>query len=631
MFAIRSLGKWLIGVLTLGVVAPLASAEDPPKSPTEELAWSKESNGLVGRLEIPLGVYYSMYCTETYLRLKNVGSSSLAVPQRIWLNARSPYGCEVEAAEQRTWRRVWWDYEQDEDRKREEEEVPIHEPPTLVTLRPGESTLCVLEGWFAASLRTKDQIRMVFRGKRAIREGAWTGRLDLPAVPLQLAEAQQKALYGSIPCPEHLPALSTVRGGFLNSDGEDSDYSCLHLTNNGLLWQLKLYPAGQVASQMERRLAAEADVHVQLHYAVEAALRGSEDGRRVIRERLRDQRSEVVSSAVDALGYASARVQVAGNDVPEWMIDAALDALTDKRVSSDSGGVLQSDFAGRLTQVLRGTNAKRAVPLLARLIESGDPPDAASASYVLSKIGDKSVVPILMKQAEENSSKVRLSDGLIEPAEFRAAAFALAGLKDKQVVPLLTKNVIDEDIVYLLEKLGDPRAISALRDVVRHGKPRNTAEHSPESMAHCVGAAKIALSTLEPGDPVPRYLKLLEDETLDTWCRRHVIWRLGRKPDPRAIPLLVELAMQDPDGAIQNDALVALGEFRYRAGVQGLIQCFDAAFPTIDARKITYTPEWFEDRIADSLRKITGQPLGASPQSWRDWWYEQGEHELNLP
>ncbi len=78
-------------------------------------------------------------------------------------------------------------------------------------------------------------------------------------------------------------------------------------------------------------------------------------------------------------------------------------------------------------------------------------------------------------------------------------------------------------------------------------------------------------------------------------------------------------------------AISDLGEFKCKAAVEGLIECFDVDFKEEEVGKGEHaTPATYRNRIARSLQAITGQPFGADKQQWLKWWQEKGQQSAEL-
>ena len=107
-----------------------------------------------------------------------------------------------------------------------------------------------------------------------------------------------------------------------------------------------------------------------------------------------------------------------------------------------------------------------------------------------------------------------------------------------------------------------------------------------------------------------------------------VVWCSGRNPDPQSIPFLAKAVKWDPSGAVVNQAITVLAEFKNKAAVDALIECFDTDFIGKNDWKRAYKPEMFRDNIADSLRSLTGQRIGTDKAQWLKWWKD---HEETVP
>jgi hypothetical protein len=73
-------------------------------------------------------------------------------------------------------------------------------------------------------------------------------------------------------------------------------------------------------------------------------------------------------------------------------------------------------------------------------------------------------------------------------------------------------------------------------------------------------------------------------------------------------------------------AIQALANLKYRASVEGLIECFDVGFKAHDLGKgERVTPAGQRNHIALSLQRVPGQSFGGDKQPWLKWWQETGK------
>ncbi|MFH1062715.1 MAG: HEAT repeat domain-containing protein [Candidatus Omnitrophota bacterium] len=154
------------------------------------------------------------------------------------------------------------------------------------------------------------------------------------------------------------------------------------------------------------------------------------------------------------------------------------------------------------------------IPELLIDLEDIHPITRKQAIQSLSNLGDKSIIPELIKiLLNDESSSVRqavaqsfqkgLSDKCTVPALIKAlkdpdesvrgaAAAALGAIKDKSAVPYLCAALKDESehvrwsVIYPLAKIGDKAAIEALKELISN----------PEEISNIKGAAKEALRQL---------------------------------------------------------------------------------------------------------------------------------------
>ena len=148
----------------------------------------------------------------------------------------------------------------------------------------------------------------------------------------------------------------------------------------------------------------------------------------------------------------------------------------------------------------------------------------------------------------------------------------------------------------------------------------NGTEILPSKRQERLIRGKITLACLDKDKRVFRLCNLLTDKTFGEFDRREIVWQLGNRPDPKAIPFLIQLIKTDSSGAVVNQSVTVLTAFKNKASVDGLIDCFDANYDGKQDWKRAYSPEMFRANIANSLQEITGQKLGPNKKAWTQWW-----------
>lgn len=216
---------------------------------------------------------------------------------------------------------------------------------------------------------------------------------------------------------------------------------------------------------------------------------------------------------------------------------------------------------------------KHAVPKLEPFLISPDRAARCNAGFVLARLGDdRGLAAIFVELRDKGPRPAR--DGRIgshgEPddqGQIRQdryyAAHVLGVLKDKRALPVLLEYTDDPDVIDALPwtfgQIGDPRAIPALREMLKKGKgDRPGAAYGLAQLGDSDGWAAL-LGFLKQGDQISRYraadnlgflgdrravpalLEALGDEDLSV--RRNVIQALGKIGDPTAIPNLEKLRM----------------------------------------------------------------------------------------
>jgi arylsulfatase A-like enzyme len=199
--------------------------------------------------------------------------------------------------------------------------------------------------------------------------------------------------------------------------------------------------------------------------------------------------------------------------------------------------------AARLLGGLRDRSARDA---LLRALRSSEPAIADEAAIALAQLGDAHGKGRLARLIEGGSGA--------EEDAVRRAAVGLGQLGDRRAVPALIEALEGDadvrerrQVVWALGALGDPRAVDALIDVIPEFKLR--------------AAAAIALGRIGDArgyEPIASALAVERNRTL----RDSIARGLGQLGDPRALPILLAMTVDEPELVNPSRALIRLGALR---------------------------------------------------------------------
>jgi uncharacterized repeat protein (TIGR03803 family) len=601
------------------------------------LRWSEPVAGLVARIE---SVWQQ---TVFFVRLKNVSDQPLTVPtgnsndKKVsrFFNAFVQQGSS-------TWRRA-----SDSDRYGQYfppppkpaaptdlsgqprlwtgQEQPADRP--WITLAPGTSCIAIVVGLDEEDTGEAKSAKIVFRQTDTSDPARWNGVLETPPRPMELSLQQATALRASLPFPEHFPALSYDYSGSVNQGPVASAVEQLEGPNRPLIDTPAIYQPARVSKEFERRMEAEKVAPMKLLLASMAASAGSEKAAIFLLDTMKETEYRAVAGLHHALRVANwnCRPDRRKWEPPDWLVELCLAILSDHRTVTGPKGTgfrkgtsltISSCETGHLIFALGESKCRDAVPLLVERVRRREADwDVLNA---LGQIGDARAAPALIEGVKQ---------GYFGPEPYKTAVHALGKLKSRDAVPVLLEDIEYPETIDALGEIGDPRAVSALREIVaangrivRDGRPV-----APEGDAKRFYAARLALTYLDEKDGALRLAEMLGDPGLERNQRYDVVLRLGRRSDPRTIPYLIRVIKTDSNYFTVDLAIGALAQFKRRAAVEGLIECFDVPFRSTDLGKgQTGTPELLRNRLARGLQMITGQPFGSDKQQWLRWWRETG-------
>jgi hypothetical protein len=82
----------------------------------------------------------------------------------------------------------------------------------------------------------------------------------------------------------------------------------------------------------------------------------------------------------------------------------------------------------------------------------------------------------------------------------------------------------------------------------------------------------------------------------------------------------VRVIKSDPSGAMTGHAIWSLAEIPTRESVDGLIESFAVDFTKKSLWRPGEGAEAYKEKIAEGLKKLTGQDWGVDQGKWKSWW-----------
>ncbi len=615
--------------------------------PADAPPWSAPVEGLAARIDY--------VCQESdsgltvLVALKNVSDHPLVVPTGNASKGGKPSDLELwSQGADGTWHRIGWASGEPIEAAKPEsvnedrgggwggEATGNQVERPRATLQPGESALAFLCGKQGEGVRKAASIKVVVRPSEGTVAGAWNGVVETPPHAARMPEEADLPT-GSLPFPDVFPEFSRVRFMGGNMSGEECMADRLAISNRELIQAIRLYAPEEVRVELDRRIAKEAEPDVRMFLIALATSAGSETAALHLLDALKETDYQVVRNVHWAI-----REVLGGfdGDPPEWIVDMAEVALSDDRYVT---GLEKTNWArgttfkvsyladeeGHLALTLGSCHCERTVPFLIDMARRTK--GTRFAVEALASSGDARAIPVLVELLTAVDHDPNLERHWYGSGPGSELVEALGRLRAKEALPLLLKHLESTSVIEALERIGDASAVAPLRDLVT-AKGRVLEGGTPIDSLPVIESDRLfaARLALEAGDPFPRYYELLADRSLGEFDRRKVVWRLGDRPDARSIPHLIEAIKTDPSGVVVNQVITVLSVFKYKAAVEGLIGCFDADFAGKADWKRAYEPEMFQDNIAESLQRITGETIGPEKARWQRWWEENKAKRADL-
>jgi HEAT repeat protein len=435
--------------------------------------------------------------------------------------------------------------------------------------------------------------------------------------------------------PAPLPTLNYTPFMGDNMSGMESEVVQLSIPNAAFLDGLKNYDKRNARRMLETLLRREKVLPMKLLLSAAAMSNGSATAAFFVLDCMTNTDYTVARNTQDALAMA---LNHSRTNPPPWLVEMACAALSDDRYMTGlqnaridgATNVLSSDTIIKmsysadenadLTRALGYSHCTNAVPFLIEMVTKTD--GRRGPVMALGTLGDPRAIPILIELVKRKGPSLKQEKGWVLSDAFLRPVEALGNLRAKEAVPALLDYVQFPDVIEALQAIEDPSAIGPLQKLIENNgaieKPG--VSNDPEFQQKRVAAAKIAAASLDPDNRTLKLCQLLAEPSFDQYQRRSVVWALGNHPDSQAIPFLATAIKTDKSGAVVNQAITILAEFKYKAAVDALVDSFDADFQGKQDWKRAYEPKMFRDNIAQTLTHLTGQQFPADKQQWQAWW-----------
>jgi len=287
----------------------------------DAMKWSAPVNGLQIRIEAT-DLWYD---TDTFfVRLQNVGNSSLRVPLANPPGPKEVASYEIHLLSSQGWKRFILRPQhppQSKDISGPTNYVPA---PSQVILQPGQSALASIADKPLPGINQFSVARAVLNVPEA-KDGFWSGKLETP--PFSIYPQDWPRVEGKLNIPDHFPALVALQWMGGNQSGDEPEFTKVWIANGPLLRLLPRYKPEGVRCEFEKQMLATEDNQLKMVLASEAASRGSTGARDFLLECMKTNDYEVLRSAIHAI----CTVGLPGLPRPTWAANALTTGARDER------------------------------------------------------------------------------------------------------------------------------------------------------------------------------------------------------------------------------------------------------------------------------------------------------------
>lgn len=262
---------------------------------------------------------------------------------------------------------------------------------------------------------------------------------------------------------------------------------------------------------------------------------------------------------------------------------------------------------GMFSDFLAKTRSEKGLPVIISLLQESPFYSLNSSIGYLGGYKDQRVASLLLdilKRHEDREHK--------DTYRFAVSAASQMGLKS--AVPILLKHLDDPESYKGLRALADATVIPT----IKAGFPR--------LKSYARAEAELTLIHLRGGNMVLPLLQILKRK--DALLRNDVIMTLEELHDPRSVPAVSEALCHDPDWFVRLWSIKVLAAVKTKEAITGLVTGLDCDYSKMNPGKIS--PDYdsnreYRDRIAGTLKQLSGRDFGTDKKQWMLWLDQQKE------
>lgn len=445
----------------------------------------------------------------------------------------------------------------------------------------------------------------------------------VPEVPAPAQPAPAAAQPASPPAPGGVPVVEDRESVIVNSSVDENPMLFVWHHNLERLRTIAGMDSPETRAELRKRLEADSvPARPKLLYAGLLVRFGDKTGQEFLIRRSREadefedfRNVAWVFTHLDWLHSATetTRTPVDMRWAEDFMIEMLQSEAAIKAPERYGGRVFKRQFLGGPFAFRLGEmKGQRAYELLTSLYEK-----ARTAPTENERAGAEAYLQGLVSLKDPRSEELLLEVAADFSAGERGkrrcaaiAAWALAKDRNPKALDLFLKHIADWDVLNHLACYRDERILPALKAAL------------PQYRGKVRGRALLLVAELEGGDPVPKFIEIARDPTLES--EYEAVERLRRIKDDRLVPLALELLDQTGDRWRVWAAIDLLGDSKSPEATQALIEALGVDYQKLAEKwgkqVMADNNKEFREKISGHLRANTGQDFGTDRARWREWY-----------